>query len=298
MDTGSNLLSKEFLDKLHEAAEKDLPTPSSYVGMGSEIYEHLAKMCLKGKLRVMPLSRTGADDRGFIKSLINNCYGLSLSDDKWHKGGQPLWWSVDDFPPVKKTSFNEDAFIKAAFKAIMYPGRGCMRSYALRWMQYEIFYKKFITELKRMKDTEPLMNIKSVAEWNKEYVNLYFLNMKEVYKEWQDHSFCGATLAFELHLPTRTEAEAARVRTLHQMGLWFLDDITYNKKRYKGGDMMGVIHACMFRNEFDTSLPTFEPAPWIREIGSNTTILNDEYNKQSFNEKSQKWLKNKNKKGK
>lgn len=295
MDTGNNLLSEELLDKLHEAAEKALPVQSSYVGMGSKIYEHLAKMCLKGKLRLAPLSRAGANDQGFVKALISNCYGLSSSDDKQYRGGQPLWWSVDEFPPVKKTSFNEDAFIKAAFKSIMYTGRGCMRSYALLWMQYEIFYKKFITELKTKKDIEPLMNIKSVAEWNKEYVNLYFLNMKEVYKEWQEHSFCGATLAFELHLPTRTEAEAARVRTLRQMGLWFLDDLTFEKNAYKGGDMLAAIAQMWAENDL---LPQFTPAPWLHEIGSNTTVLNHEYNKNAFNEKSQKWLKNKNKKGK
>lgn len=279
MDTGNNLLSEEFLDKLCEAAEKALPVQSSYVGMGSEIYNHLAKMCLKGKLRLAPLSRTGANDQGFVKALINDCYGLSSSDDKQYRGGQPLWWSVDEFPPVKKTSFNEDAFIKAAFKAIMYPGRGCMRSYALRWMQYEIFYKKFIEFLRQANETEPKMSLKAVVEWNKEYVNLYYINMKEVYKEWQDHSFCGATLAFELHLPTKSEAKAARVRTLRQLGLWFLDDITYNKNRYKGGDIMGLIHACMFRGIYPST-----------KIGLNldTTI----------HEKSRKWLENKNKRGK
>lgn len=279
MDTGNNQLSKEFVDKLREAAEKSLPVPTSYVGMGSKIYEHLAKMCLDGKLRMMPLSRMGNSDRDFVKALINNCYGLSSSDDKQYKGGHALWWSVDEFPPVRKTRFDEDAFIKAAFKSIMYPGRGCMRSYALRWMQFDLFYKKFIEFLRQANETEPKMSLKAVVEWNKEYVNLYFINMKEVYKEWQDHSFCGATFAFELHLPTRSEAEAARVRTLRQLGLWFLDDLTYNKKRYKGGDMMGLIHAYMFGETYPST-----------KIGLNldTTI----------HEKSQKWLENKNKKGK
>lgn len=274
-----NQWNKEFIDKLRKEAENSIPIPRPYIGMGGGTYNHLKGMSVDSSLHKMYMENlyaaakkpylvdpaAGRKDWGFLKYLMNTWYGID---------------SIT-LPPVRKTKWREEQFFKTIFDHIMFQRRGCMKSYTMKWLIYERFYRKFMEVLKQINEIEPKMSLKAVVEWNKEYVNLYYINMKEVYKEWQDNSFCGATFAFELHIPTRSEAKAARVRTLRQMGLWFLDDITYNKNCYKGGDIMGLIHACMFGDV--TTYPS-------TKIGLNldTTI----------HEKSQKWLENKNKKGK